>query len=92
MHDEPQKLGNVPLSPLQSVLAVHADQIAKLGELVGQLSERLVPVRNILPQAESTVGDNMPSSSPVVDLILHKTEEVKYLQGRISEILKDLEV
>lgn len=80
------------ISPLANVLNEHTDQLAKLAELINQLSDKLIPLRNIMPQPADDSAKERPSNSPIVEGILSRTSEVKYLQMRVNEMLQDLEV
>lgn len=96
----PARLGNLvggltqkaPSSPLEIALSDHDLQLEKLVDLFNTLANRLTPVRNMIPQAETDAGQNSPACSPVVDHLLRKTEQVKYLQVRVTELLQELEV
>lgn len=79
-------------SPLANVLNEHNEQLAKLGELVAQLADKLAPLRNIMPQPVDDSDKEMVSNSPIVGDILRRTADIKYLQMRINEMLQDLEV
>lgn len=87
-----QLAGPTPASPLQDALNEHANQLGKLHDLINTLAERLTPLRNMQSRSADDTQAGSPSSSAVVEQLFNKTEEVKYLQGRISELLDDLEV
>lgn len=85
-------VGGKDVSPLQATLNRHGDQIDKLGALIGQLSERLLSVRNMVPTENARADQTEPAASPIVGQVMRQTEMVLNLQSRVQELLNDLEV
>lgn len=104
MYHDPQSSGllaniqnagglKTPVSPMQSLLNEHGDSLDKLGALFSDLEQRLLPIRNQQQTTEAGVPDNpQPMLSPLVDQLSRQQEMVLHLQGRMRQLMGELEV
>lgn len=81
------------VSPLQTALNEHGDQIDKLSGFLSDLESRLIPVKNSVPREDnSDVGEQSLGGSTIFNQVTSQTRYVRNLQSRIVVLLEELEV